>query len=65
MRRQNLDINQIINDGKGNLWIGTEADGIFHYSVYSKKFNTLKLAIKEYPLKNKISKLLELTRGKQ
>ena len=45
-----IDINQIIGDDKGNLWIGTEGNGLIHYNNYQKKFSTLKLHLKEYPL---------------
>lgn len=50
-----IDINSIIGDDKGNLWVGTEADGLIHYNTYQKKFNTLKIALNEYPNKKKIS----------
>lgn len=50
-----IDINHIIGDKKGNLWIGTEGRGLIHYNSYQKKFNTLKLHIKEYPSIENIS----------
>jgi two-component sensor histidine kinase/ligand-binding sensor domain-containing protein len=50
-----IDINEILGDTKGNLWIGTEADGMIHYNEFQKQFNTLKIALKEYPLKRNIS----------
>jgi len=50
-----VDINQIINDDKGNLWMGSDGEGLFHYNAFQKKFNTLKLSLKEYPLINNIS----------
>jgi two-component sensor histidine kinase/ligand-binding sensor domain-containing protein len=52
---KSIDINTIIGDDKGNLWLGTEADGLFHYNAYQKKFNTTKLVLKEYPNKNNLS----------
>jgi len=51
----NLDINQIMSDDNGNLWFANEADGIFHYNVFNKKFNTLHLELDEYPKQNRIS----------
>jgi len=53
--QKNIDINQIINDQNGNLWIGSDGDGMFHYNAYQKKFNTLKISLKENPLINNIS----------
>ncbi|WNH08145.1 ligand-binding sensor domain-containing protein [Thalassobellus suaedae] len=50
-----FDVNNIIHDKKGNLWIGTEADGLLHFNMYQKKFNTIKLSLDEFPLKNNIS----------
>ena len=44
-----IDVNQMIGDKKGNLWIGTDGNGLIHYNNYQKKFNTLKLKLKEYP----------------
>ena len=44
-----IDINTIIGDDKGNTWIGTEANGIFHINDFQKKFSTIKLTVKEYP----------------
>jgi len=40
--QEKIDINQIINDKKGNLWIGTDGKGLFHYNSFQKKFNTMK-----------------------
>ena len=53
--QEKIDINQIINDKKGNLWIGSDGEGLFHYNSFQKKFNTIKLSLKEYPLMNNIS----------
>ena len=53
--QEKIDINQIINDEKGNLWIGTDGEGLFHYNAFQKKFNTLKLSLKEYPLIHNVS----------
>ena len=50
-----VDINHIIGDKKENMWIGTEALGIFHYSPFQKKFKTLKISQKEYPFLNNTS----------
>ena len=50
-----IDINHILGDNKGNLWIGTEARGLLHHNIYQKKFSTLKLTLKEYPLIDNIS----------
>jgi ligand-binding sensor domain-containing protein/two-component sensor histidine kinase len=52
---EKIDINQIIGDKKGNIWIGTEGDGIFHYNSFRKKFNTINLKLKEYPYTHNIS----------
>ena len=53
--QEKIDINQIINDEKGNLWFGSDGEGLFHYNSFQKKFNTIKLSLKEYPLMNNIS----------
>lgn len=53
--QEKIDINQIINDEKGNLWIGSDGEGLFHYNTFQKKFNTIKLSLKEYPFMNNIS----------
>jgi two-component sensor histidine kinase/ligand-binding sensor domain-containing protein len=53
--QEKIDVNKIVSDKKGNLWIGSDGDGMFHYNVYQKKFNTLKITLKEYPLANNIS----------
>lgn len=53
--QEKIDINSIINDKKGNLWIGSDGEGLFHYNSFQKKFNTLKLSLKEYPLIKNIS----------
>lgn len=50
-----FDTNQIIGDKQGNIWIGTEADGLLHYNIYQKKFNSIQLRLKEVPLNNNIS----------
>ena len=50
-----IDVNEFLGDTKGNLWIGTEADGLIHYNHFQKKFKTLKVALKEYPFKKNIS----------
>ncbi len=53
--QEKIDINQIINDEKGNLWFGSDGEGLYHYNSFQKKFNTIKLSLKEYPLMNNIS----------
>ncbi|MCM4157468.1 two-component regulator propeller domain-containing protein [Gramella sp. AN32] len=50
-----FDINNIIGDDKGNIWLGTEGDGLIHYNSYQKKFNTIKIKLDEYPNKENIS----------
>jgi len=44
-----IEINKIIADKKGNIWIATDGNGIIHYNAYQKKFETLKIVLKEYP----------------
>ncbi|MGO2357237.1 MAG: ligand-binding sensor domain-containing protein [Mesonia sp.] len=51
----NVGINDIIGDDKGNLWMGTEGEGVIYYNQYQKKFNTLKIRLKEYPNHENIS----------
>ncbi|WP_418644698.1 ligand-binding sensor domain-containing protein [Tenacibaculum insulae] len=34
------DILNILSDDKGNIWFGTEGNGLFHYSKYQRKFTT-------------------------
>ena len=50
-----LDINQIIGDNKGNIWIGTEGDGLFHFNKYQKKFQAVRLELEEFPKTSNIS----------
>lgn len=50
-----VDINQILGDEKGNIWIGTEGDGLFHYNRYQKKFHPIYLKFNEFPLISNIS----------
>lgn len=52
---QQLDINQILGDEKGNIWIGTEGDGLFHFNRYQKKFSPIMLRLDEFPLISNIS----------
>lgn len=52
---ESVDINQILGDDKGNLWIGTEGDGLLYYNKYQIKFNSLKISLNEYPLTADIS----------
>ncbi|MCX7549414.1 ligand-binding sensor domain-containing protein [Xanthomarina sp. F2636L] len=44
-----IEINKIIADNKGNVWIATDGNGLIHYNTYQKKFETLKIALSEYP----------------
>ncbi len=48
-------INHIIGDSKGNIWIATEGEGLFHYHELREKFITLKLKIDEYSDSKKMS----------
>ncbi|GAA4888009.1 two-component regulator propeller domain-containing protein [Flaviramulus aquimarinus] len=52
---QIIDINEIIGDKKGNLWFGTDGSGLFYHNSFQKKFNTLKIKLKEYPSISNIS----------
>ena len=52
---KSVDINQVIGDERGNLWIGTEGDGLLYYNAYQKKFETLIVKLPEYSLTNDIS----------
>ena len=52
---EKVDINQIIGDTKGNLWIGTEGEGLLHYNTFQEKFKTVKLKLKAYPQTANIS----------
>ncbi|WP_340113475.1 ligand-binding sensor domain-containing protein [Maribellus mangrovi] len=58
-----LDINQILGDDKGNIWIGTEGDGLFHYNRYQRKFAPIKLQLDEFPLSSNISTFQFLPTG--
>lgn len=50
-----VDVNQILGDEKGNIWIGTEGDGLFHYNRYQKKFQPIYVKLKEFPFISNIS----------
>ena len=50
-----IDIIKIISDTKGNIWFGTEGEGLFHYSKHQKKFKTTEIKLKEFPNVGKIS----------
>ena len=58
-----LDINEIIGDEKGNIWIGTEGDGLFHYNRFQKKFDAFKLQLKEFEHTSNISTFQFLPEG--
>lgn len=51
----NVGINDMVGDHKGNLWMGTEGEGGLYHNQYQKKFNTLKISLKEYPNHENIS----------
>lgn len=51
----NVGVNDIIGDKKGNLWIGTEGEGVIYYNKFQRKFNTLKIKLKDYPHHENIS----------
>lgn len=50
-----VNIIKIISDKEGNIWFGSEGEGLFHYSKYQKKFKTTKIKLKEFPNIEKIS----------
>lgn len=50
-----VNIIKIISDKKGNIWFGSEGEGLFHYSKYQKKFKTTNIKLKEFPNIEKIS----------
>lgn len=51
----NVGINDIVGDKKGNLWIGTEGEGVIYHNKFQRKFHTLKIKLKEYPHHENIS----------
>lgn len=50
-----VDVLNAISDNNGNLWFGTEGEGLFHYSQYQKKFETTKIKLPEFKNAKKIS----------
>lgn len=50
-----VEIYQILQDGKGNTWLGSEGEGMFYHNEYGKKFVTQKIKLDEYPSAIKIS----------
>ncbi|WP_275316740.1 ligand-binding sensor domain-containing protein [Tenacibaculum bernardetii] len=50
-----VNIIKITCDKKGNIWFGSEGEGLFHYSKYQKKFKTTNIKLKEFPNIGKIS----------
>lgn len=50
-----VEVLTILSDKKGNIWFGTEGEGLFYFSKYQKKFNTYKLKFKEFANIEKIS----------
>ena len=50
-----INIINITSDNKGNIWFGTEGEGLFHYSKYQKKFKTTTIKLDQFPNAKKIS----------
>ncbi|MGJ5643431.1 ligand-binding sensor domain-containing protein [Formosa sp. S-31] len=42
-----LPVSQIIGDNKGNIWFGTEGEGLFHFNKYQNKFKSHSLNLPE------------------
>ena len=50
-----ISVESFLNDDKGNLWIGTEGEGLLHFNDFQEKFKTLRLSLDGYSSSNKIS----------
>jgi two-component sensor histidine kinase/ligand-binding sensor domain-containing protein len=50
-----ISVESFLNDNQGNLWIGTEGEGLLHYNEFQEKFKTLRLVLDGYSSSNKIS----------
>jgi len=50
-----VEIYDILQDKKGNIWFGSEGEGMFYFNEFGKKFVTQKIKLKEYPSTLKIS----------
>ncbi len=50
-----VNVGSFLKDKTGNLWIGTEGEGLIQFNTYQEKFTTLKLKLKGYSETNKIS----------
>lgn len=50
-----VEILNVLTDNKGNIWFGTEGEGLFYFSKYQKKFTTYKLRFPEFSNIEKIS----------
>ncbi|PVW14696.1 hypothetical protein DDV96_09260 [Marixanthomonas spongiae] len=42
---ENVHIEQFVKDNKGNLWMGTAGEGVFHSNVYQDKFASVKVTL--------------------
>ncbi|PSG88593.1 ligand-binding sensor domain-containing protein [Aurantibacter aestuarii] len=50
-----ISVESFLDDNKGNLWIGTEGEGLLHFNEFQEKFKTLRLVLDGYSSSNKIS----------
>ena len=41
-----VNVGSFLKDKTGNLWIGTEGEGLIQFNTYQEKFTTLKLKLK-------------------
>ncbi|MBP1838934.1 ligand-binding sensor domain-containing protein [Formosa algae] len=42
-----VDFTEVIEDNYGNMWFGTEGEGVFHYNKFQKKFDSFKVNLKD------------------
>ncbi|MDW5287702.1 two-component regulator propeller domain-containing protein [Formosa sp. PL04] len=46
-RYTSVDFTQVLDDTHGNVWFGTEGEGVFHYNKFQNKFETFRVEIPE------------------
>lgn len=44
-RYTSVDFTQVLDDTHGNIWFGTEGEGVFHHNKFQNKFESFRIAL--------------------